>query len=74
MLVLSRRRGESVVIGNGIQVSVASISRSRVRIAIEAPREVAVDRGEIWLRKQALVEGSGTADSVIPLTGDVPLA
>ena len=74
MLVLSRRPGESVVIGRGIQVSVVSISRSRVRIAIEAPREVAVDRREIWLRKQALVEGGSVADSAIPFTGDVPLA
>jgi len=74
MLVLSRRLGESVVIGHEIQVSVVSISRSRVRIAIEAPRQVAVDRREIWIRKRALVEGSGVADSAIPHTGDTSLA
>ena len=52
MLVLSRRQGESIVIGQGIHVSVCGISRNRVRLAIEAPAEVNVDRAEVRLRKQ----------------------
>ena len=52
MLVLSRRQGESIVIGHGIHVLVRSISRNRVRLAVEAPAEVKVDRAEVWLRKQ----------------------
>ena len=52
MLVLCRRIGESLVIGHGIQVSVRSISRNRVRLAIEAPPSVKIDRAEVRLRKQ----------------------
>jgi len=52
MLVLSRRQGESIVIGHGIHVTVYGISGNRVRLAIEAPPEVEVDRAEVWLRKQ----------------------
>ena len=51
MLVLSRRQGEAIVIGGGIRVSVAEISRQRVRLTIEAPTEVRVDREEIWKRR-----------------------
>lgn len=51
MLVFSRRQGESVVIGNGIRVSVVAISGQRVRLAFEAPDSVSVDREEVRLRK-----------------------
>jgi carbon storage regulator len=59
MLVLSRRQGEAIVIDGGIRVSVATISRRQVRLAIEAPREVQVDREELRERKlaQAVVAG-----------------
>lgn len=52
MLVLSRRKGQSIMIGQDINLVVLGISRSRVRLAIEAPSSVDVDRTEIWLRKQ----------------------
>ena len=52
MLVLSRRKGEAVVIAEGIRVSVVSISHSRVRLAIEAPMDIAVDREEIYKAKR----------------------
>lgn len=50
MLVLSRKPGEEIVIGDNIVVRVASIRGNRVRIAIEAPREMKVSRreGEVW--------------------------
>jgi len=51
MLVLSRKAGEAIVIDNRIKVRVLQVSRSRVRLAIEAPENVSVDRGEIWLQK-----------------------
>jgi carbon storage regulator len=59
MLVLSRRQGEAIVIDGGIRVSVAKISRRQVRLAIEAPRQVQVDREELRERKlaQAVVAG-----------------
>ena len=51
MLVLSRKRGESIVIGRRIYVTVDRVDRHRVRLAIDAPEDVSVDRREIWVRK-----------------------
>ncbi len=48
MLVLTRRIGEKVNIGDGIQVMVLGISRDQVRIGINAPKEVPVHREEIY--------------------------
>jgi carbon storage regulator len=47
MLVLSRKKSESIVIGDNIIVRVVRISGGRVRLAIDAPQHVKVSRGEI---------------------------
>jgi carbon storage regulator len=47
MLVLSRKLGEKIVIGNNIVVTVVKIDRNQIRIGIEAPPEVTVYREEI---------------------------
>ena len=47
MLVLTRKIGEEIIIGGSIRVKVADIRGSRVRLAIEAPREMSVQRQEI---------------------------
>jgi carbon storage regulator len=47
MLVLSRKLGEKIVIGNNIVVTVVKIDRNQIRIGIEAPPEVPVYREEI---------------------------
>lgn len=49
MLILSRRAGESITIGNDIKVKVVSVGSNQVRLGIEAPREVRVLREEICL-------------------------
>lgn len=51
MLVLSRRIGESIVIGNTIRVTVVDIGQGRVKIGVQAPGNVSVDREEIHDRK-----------------------
>ncbi len=48
MLVLSRRENEGIVIGEGIVVRVMAIEDGRVRLGIEAPREVPIHREEIF--------------------------
>ena len=53
MLVLSRKQGESIVIGQGICVTINRVDRHRVRLAIDAPDDVPVDRREVWQRKHA---------------------
>jgi carbon storage regulator len=50
MLVLSRKVGESIVIGGNITVTVMSIDRYKVRIGVEAPKELPVHRDEIQQR------------------------
>ena len=47
MLVLSRRIGETICIGQDVTISVVKISGNRVRIGIEAPQDVEVLRGEL---------------------------
>ncbi len=51
MLVLTRRLGESIVLGDDIRVTILEVKNSRVRIGISAPRDMPVDRCEIHQRK-----------------------
>ena len=53
MLVLTRKIDESIMIGDSITITVLSISRGNVRIGIDAPREIAVNRDEIYDLKLA---------------------
>lgn len=53
MLVLTRKSGEAIVVGNGIVLTVLSVAPGRVRIGIQAPPSVAVDREEVHERRLA---------------------
>jgi carbon storage regulator len=53
MLILTRRIGETLMIGNEVTVTVLDIKGSQVRIGIAAPKEVDVYREEIYERMQA---------------------
>jgi len=46
MLILTRKKGESIAIGDNIQIQVLNVKGGQVRIGIEAPREVKVNREE----------------------------
>ena len=48
MLVFTRRKGETIVIGDGIRVEVLRTSREGVRLGVVAPPEIAVHRKEIY--------------------------
>ena len=60
MLVLSRKRNESVIINDNIVVTVIDVRGDKVRIGIEAPRDVAVHRQEVLeatvAQRSALIE------------------
>ncbi len=48
MLVLSRQRDESIMIGDNVQVTIVDIRGDKVRLGIEAPPEIAVHRKEVF--------------------------
>jgi carbon storage regulator len=50
MLALSRKRGEAIVIGNGIRVIVLATDGGRVKLGVVAPAEVPVHREEVYQR------------------------
>ncbi len=51
MLVLSRRPGEEIIIDGKIRVTVVSVKGDRVRIGVDAPGDVPVDRAEVHKRR-----------------------
>ena len=60
MLVLTRKANQSIMIGDGIQVSVLAVMGEKVRIGIEAPRSVPVFRKEVWIEIQRDRADGGT--------------
>jgi carbon storage regulator len=52
LLILTRKVGESVAIGDDIQVSVVEIKGTQVKLGIRAPKDVTVHREEIYLKIQ----------------------
>lgn len=52
MLILSRKMGESIHLGDSVTVTVLGVARGQVKIGIEAPREMAVHREEVYRRIQ----------------------
>jgi carbon storage regulator len=76
MLNITRRRGERIVLGDDVFVSVLEVSGQTVRLGIEAPRSVRVYREEIWLEVKKENEAAAHAaagilpDLPAPLRGD----
>jgi carbon storage regulator len=52
MLILTRRAGETLVIGDGIEITVLGTKGNQVRLGVKAPRDVPVHRAEIYERIQ----------------------
>jgi carbon storage regulator len=64
MLILTRRAGETVMVGSDITITVLGVKGNQVRIGINAPKDVAVHREEIYERIQIekSAQESGQAD------------
>lgn len=50
MLILTRKVGESVLIGNDISITILSVRGNQVKLGVEAPKDVSVHREEIYQR------------------------
>jgi carbon storage regulator len=50
MLVLTRKTGQSIMIGDGVEVQVLSVAGEKVRLGITAPRDVSIFRNEVYDR------------------------
>ena len=64
MLVLTRKPGQSIMIGDGVEVQVLSVAGEKVRLGITAPRDVSIFRNEVYdrIEQEASSAGSGGGD------------
>ena len=66
MLIITRRPGEKIVLGDDIVVTVMEISGQTARIGIAAPKAVPVYREEIWAAVKEENEAAASADASLP--------
>jgi carbon storage regulator len=64
MLVLTRKPGQSIVIGHGVEVKVLSVAGEKVRLGITAPRDVSIFRDEVYDRIEG-ESGAGEQDEEV---------
>jgi len=68
MLILTRRVGETVMIGNDVTVTVLGVKGNQVRVGVNAPRDVAVHREEIFERIKREEHDGSSAGTTTPTT------
>ena len=75
MLVLTRKPGEKVVIGNGITVTVVAVTGNKVRLGIDAPDQVRILRAELTCRQEDPLDADldGKADRPRAAASDLDL-
>lgn len=72
MLVLSRKKNQSIMIGDDIELTVISIEGDQIKLGINAPRSVEIHRKEIFLaiQEENTKAASGSVDLLKQLTGN----
>ncbi len=63
MLILTRRVGETLVIGDDVTVTVLGVRGNQVRLGVNAPKDIAVHREEIYQRIQNEKDSSNSAET-----------
>ena len=64
MLILTRRIGETLIIGDDVNITVLGVKGNQVRLGINAPKDVSVHREEIYLRIQQEKQGTDVEEVV----------
>ena len=64
MLVLHRKKGESLIINDNIKITIVDISGEKVKIAVEAPKEIPVLRSELVNAAEANKEAAGSENKI----------
>ena len=65
MLILTRKSGETITIGENIQIRVLGVKGGQVRIGIDAPREISVNREEVHARVQTEGDAAVTSPEAV---------
>src|SRR3954463_10916582 len=66
MLMMTRRAGQKIVLGDGIVIEVVEVAGNTVRLGVDAPRSVPVYREEIWTAVRAENEAAASAPASLP--------
>jgi carbon storage regulator len=66
VLILTRRVGENVIVGDDIVISIIEVRGDAVRVGIEAPRSLSVHREEVWLElRRANAQAAASTDEAV---------
>ena len=71
MLVLTRKTNEEIIIGDNIRITIVEVAPGRVKIGVEAPKSVRVDRAEVHEKKK--LEAAGSTPPVANQVAVVPV-
>ena len=69
MLALTRKKGESLVVNNNIEITVLEIRGDQIKIGIQAPKEVPIYRKEVYVQIQKENEEATSIDGLEELSG-----
>ena len=66
MLILTRRLGENVIVGDDIVISILDVRGDSVRVGIQAPKSMSVHREEVWLElRRANAQAAASSDTAV---------